>query len=313
LIVHRTCDIQMPMRILIALLRLARPAQWVKNIFVFTALIFSGLALEPASVAAALIAFAAFSMASSAIYFLNDYKDMEEDRLHPVKCNRPLASGRLPRAVGPIGALVLATTATLLAGWQLGPVSAGILLTYLAMNAAYSLGLKNLVIIDVLIIAAGFVLRILVGAAAIARLPSTWLILCAVTVSLFLGFTKRRAELNALGDDASRHRRVLAHYSAAFLDQAIAIVTAATVVCYILYTVDDHTVGMVGSRLMLLSVPLVLYGIFRYLYLVYHDRSGGDPTRTVFTDVPMLLTGALWSTLCTIIIIFGKDIRPFFM
>ena len=158
------------MRILIVLLRLARPAQWVKNIFVFTALIFSGLALEPASVAAALIAFAAFSMASSAIYFLNDYKDMEEDRLHPVKCNRPLASGRLPRAVGPIGALVLATTATLLAGWQLGPVSAGILLTYLAMNAAYSLGLKNLVIIDVLIIAAGFVLRILVGAAAIARI-----------------------------------------------------------------------------------------------------------------------------------------------
>jgi hypothetical protein len=158
------------------------------------------------------------------------------------------------------------------------------------------------------LIAAGFVLRILAGAAAIGVVPSTWLVLCAVTISLFLGFTKRRAEVVLLGEKAREHRRVLAFYNTAFLDQMISIVTAATVVCYILYTVDDRTVAMIGSRLLILSVPFVLYGIFRYLYLVYHTEAGGDPTRTVFTDVPILLNGVAWGVLCTVIILFGKQI-----
>ncbi len=181
------------------------------------------------------------------------------------------------------------------------------------LNIAYSFGVKHIVIIDVLVIATGFVLRILAGAAALSVLPSAWLVLCGVMISLFLGFTKRRAEVVLLGDRASEHRKVLAHYSPAFLDQMISIVTAATVVGYVLYTVDSRTIELVGSRALLLSVPLVLYGIFRYLYLVYHAESGGDPTRTVFTDIPLLVTGALWGVLCTAVILLGKDIWSFLL
>jgi 4-hydroxybenzoate polyprenyltransferase len=293
---------------LAAVIRLARPKQWVKNIFVFTALIFAGKVLDKQALIETAIAFVAFGFASSAGYFLNDFRDIEEDRRHPVKRERPLARGDLPAAVGPVGFLFCAGVALAMSFVLLNPFAGAVVALYLVINLGYSLGLKHLVIIDVLLISAGFVLRIIAGAAALEVMPSTWLILCAVTISLFLGFTKRRAEVVLLGDKASEHRRVLRHYNTAFLDQMISIVTAATVVCYILYTVDSHTVELIGSRLMILSVPLVLYGIFRYLYLVYHADSGGDPTRTIFTDIPLLVTGALWGVLCTVVILFGEEI-----
>ncbi|HUT78588.1 MAG TPA: decaprenyl-phosphate phosphoribosyltransferase [Polyangia bacterium] len=301
------------MRQLKAVIRLVRPRQWVKNIFVLTALIFSGLVTDPVAVLHAALAFAAFCLAASATYLLNDWRDIEDDRRHPLKCNRPLAAGDLPAWSGPVGALLAAGGALVLGFGALGLGTGATIALYLVLNLGYSLGLKHLVIIDVLIISGGFVLRIVAGAMALDVLPSTWLILCAVTISLFLGFTKRRAEVVLLGDKASEHRRVLAHYSTAFLDQMISIVTAATVVCYALYTVDPRTVVLVGSRLLLLSVPLVLYGIFRYLYLVYHGSSGGDPTRTVFTDIPLLVTGALWGGWCTFVILFGKGIKDFLL
>jgi 4-hydroxybenzoate polyprenyltransferase len=300
------------MKTVISLFKLARPAQWVKNIFVFTALIFSGMVLDAHAITEALIAFTAFSLISSSIYYLNDYMDIKEDKLHPVKSKRPLAAGDLPPAIGIAGFIILSAGSLMLVQLHLGLTSTLILTTYLIMNLAYSMGMKNLVIIDVLIISGGFVLRILAGAAAIKAMPSTWLILCAVTVSLFLGFTKRRAEVTKLGDDATKHRKVLTHYNEGFLDQAISIATAATVVFYILYTVDSHTVEMVGSRLLLFSVPSVLYGIFRVLYLVYHGKSDGDPTRTIFTDIPMLINGALWVIFCTVTILFGPAIIQFF-
>ncbi|MFO8072160.1 MAG: decaprenyl-phosphate phosphoribosyltransferase [Polyangia bacterium] len=293
---------------LVALIRLGRPKQWVKNIFVFAALIFAGRVADAGAVLHAALAFVSFCLAASSIYFLNDFRDVEEDRRHPTKRERPLASGLLPVHVGPLGAAVCAAGSLALAWFAVNETTALVVLAYMVLNIAYSLGLKNLVIIDVLLIAAGFVLRILAGAAAIAVMPSTWLVLCAVTISLFLGFTKRRAEVVLLGERAREHRRVLAHYSTAFLDQMISIVTAATVVSYALYTVDDRTVVLVGSRLLLFSVPFVLYGIFRYLYLVYHGSSGGDPTRTVLTDIPMLVNGALWAALCTAVILFGDEI-----
>jgi 4-hydroxybenzoate polyprenyltransferase len=295
-----------------ALIKLARPAQWVKNIFVFTALIFSGLVGNPVAVLDAIIAFGTFSLVSSAVYYLNDFMDIEEDRKHEEKRHRPLAAGILPRSAGSIGFFVLSAGALALTYVTLGSVSTLILFCYLTMNLGYSFGLKHIVILDVLIISAGFVLRILAGAAAISRLPSTWLILCGVTISLFLGFTKRKAEIVYLGESAARHRKVLGQYNESFLDQAISIVTTATVICYILYTVDPLTVSMVGSRMLLFSVPPVVYGIFRYLYLVYHERSGGDPTRTVFTDIPLLLTGGTWAVLCAIIILFGSTIADLF-
>jgi 4-hydroxybenzoate polyprenyltransferase len=296
------------MNTLLAVIKLARPKQWVKNIFVFTALIFAGLVFDPSAIVTTLLTFASFCLASSSIYYLNDYKDVDEDRKHPTKKLRPLASGALPAPVGLIGFVVLLASSIAIPLLFLNTPVTLVIGFYIALNFAYSLGLKHVVIIDVIVIATGFVLRILAGAAALAVLPSAWLILCGVMISLFLGFTKRRAEVVLLGDRASEHRRVLAHYSTAFLDQMISIVTAATVVGYVLYTVDERTVELVGSRALILSVPLVLYGIFRYLYLVYHAESGGDPTRTVFTDIPILLTGTLWGILCTTVILFGKKL-----
>lgn len=293
---------------LLAILKLARPKQWVKNIFVFTALIFSGQALNPEAIQRSLAAFICFSLASSAIYFLNDYRDIEEDRNHPKKSSRPLASGALPPWMGLVGFVALVVAALSISHLFLNWIVTAVIGFFIVLNVAYSLGLKHVVIIDVLIIATGFVLRILAGAAALSVMPSAWLVLCAVIISLFLGFTKRRAELLLLGDQAFEHRRVLADYSPAFLNQMVSSVTAATVLGYVLYTVDSRTVELVGSRALLLSVPLVLYGIFRYLYLVYHAESGGDPTRTVFTDIPLLITGGLWGLLCTFIMAFGKNI-----
>lgn len=295
------------METLRALFALARPKQWVKNVFVLTALIFSGKVFEPWAIWHTMLAFIAFCIASSAIYFLNDYRDVEEDRKHPRKRTRPLASGALPRWLGLFGFVILAALAMALAVVMLNLPTAIVVGLYVALNLAYSMGLKHVVIIDVLVISAGFVLRILAGAAALLVVPSTWLVLCGVTISLFLGFTKRRAEVVLLGDRAAEHRKVLADYSPAFLDQMIATVTAATIVCYALYTVDVRTQELVGSRALILSVPLGIYGIFRYLYLVYHDKSGGDPTRAVFTDVPLLLTGGIWAVLCTSLILFGKS------
>lgn len=294
---------------LLAILKLSRPKQWVKNIFVFTVIIFSGQVLDLAAWQETLIAFLSFCLVSSSVYYLNDYRDFEEDRKHPTKRNRPLASGALPKAFGLIGFLFLGLASVVLPFFLVNKATTGVVAFYLLLNTAYSLGLKHLVIIDVLVIASGFVLRILAGAAALSLLPSAWLVLCGVTISLFLGFTKRRAEVVLLGEHASEHRKVLADYSRAFLDQMISIVTAATLVGYVLYTVDSRTVELVGSRALILSVPLVLYGIFRYLYLVYHAETGDDPTRTVFTDVPLLVTGALWGALCTTVILFGKGLH----
>ncbi|MBN2803517.1 MAG: decaprenyl-phosphate phosphoribosyltransferase [Deltaproteobacteria bacterium] len=299
------------MTAIFSIFKLARPAQWVKNIFVFTALIFSGDILKINSVIDALIAFAGFCLVSSAVYFLNDYKDIQSDRQHPVKKNRPLAAGQLPPFTGIAGFIILASVGITIFQSFLGLTSTIILITYLLMNIAYSFGLKNVVILDVLIIAGGFVLRILAGSSAISSMPSTWLILCAITVSLLLGFTKRRAEVTTMGDNAKSHRKVLNHYNRDFLDQAISIATAATVVCYILYTVDPNTIKMAGSKLLIFSVPSVLYGIFRYLYIVYHNKSGGDPARDVFTDIPMLINGIIWALFCTIAILYGPEIVQF--
>jgi 4-hydroxybenzoate polyprenyltransferase len=295
------------MNTLKATLRLARPQQWTKNIFVFTVLIFAGRAIDLTSVKLTLLTFAVFCLASSSIYFLNDFRDLEEDRKHPEKKSRPLASGALPAWVGLFGFMILVVVSLAIPYLLINQMTTFVVGTYIALNIGYSLGLKHLVIIDVIVLASGFVLRILAGAATLSVLPSTWLVLCGVMISLFLGFTKRRAEVVLLGERAQEHRRVLAHYSPAFLDQAISIVTTATVVGYVLYTVDERTVEIVGSRAMILSVPLVLYGIFRYLYLVYHGKSGGDPTRTVVTDVPILITGTIWGVLCMLVIFFGRN------
>jgi len=281
--------------------------QWVKNLFVFAAPVFAKQVTIPSKMVDATVAFAAFCLASSAVYLFNDLVDLNHDRMHPHKKTRPLASGRISARYAGTLMVVLALAAL---GFSLtvSPWVTGVIAVYIIMQVLYSLALKNVVIIDVLLLAAGFILRILAGSAAVLAAPSYWLLLCTLNVSVFLSFAKRRAELAVLEDNAINHRRVLAHYSQTFLDQMISIVTATTLVCYILYTVDNRTVMFFDTRLLVATVPFVMYGLFRYLYISYHKREGGNPTKAVLTDVPFLVNVACWGLACIAIIYWGPKL-----
>jgi 4-hydroxybenzoate polyprenyltransferase len=275
--------------------------QWVKNLFVFAAPVFAKQLAVPSKMVAAGAAFAAFCLASSAVYLFNDLVDLEHDRIHPLKKGRPLASGRLSVQYARTVMILLALGA-LSISLAVSRLVTGIIAVYIVMQVFYSLILKDVVILDVLLIATGFILRILAGAAAVLAAPSYWLLLCTLNVSLFLGFAKRRAELVTLEDDASKHRKVLDHYSQTFLDQMISIVTGTTLICYILYTVDARTVTFFDTHLLVATVPFVMYGLFRYLYLSHHKCEGGNPTKAVLMDLPFLSNIACWGLACIAII-----------
>lgn len=287
---------------------LIRAHQWIKNIFVFAAPLFSRELEQPGQLTLALLAFAAFCFTSSGVYILNDLVDLERDRAHPRKRLRPLAAARIPipQAIGILALFLGAAFALAVITLPLS-VSA-VLLSYVVANIVYALYGKYLVILDVAFIALGFVLRIMAGALATDTEPSFWLLLCTVNISLFLGFAKRRAELLSLGDQAVTHREVLEHYSPGFLDQMISIVTTTTLVCYILYTIDDRTVEYFGTRSLIITVPFVMYGIFRYLYLTYHRSEGGSPTRLLLMDPLFLINNVLWVLACIGIIYWNLDI-----
>jgi 4-hydroxybenzoate polyprenyltransferase len=249
------------------LIRALRPLQWVKNLFVLAPAVFAHRALEPEVMARGGLAFAAFCAASSAVYLLNDLQDREADRLHPLKRLRPLAAGTLSVGTAWGAALGLGAGA-LAAGLWLGPHFTAILGGYLALNLAYSWHLKHVVILDVMSVAAGFVLRVEGGAAAVAVSVSSWILLCTIFLALFLAFSKRRHELLLLAEGASDQRRVLSHYSPKFLDQMINVVTASAVLSYALYATAEETLAQHGRGLMV-TIPFVLFGVFRYLYLIY--------------------------------------------
>jgi len=280
------------------LLRALRPRQWTKNFFIFAGLVFSQHLIDAVQVLAVLGAFVVFCMASGCIYLFNDLVDLQRDRLHPLKSQRPLASGRL--AVGVARwALAGLLGLTVGLGYLLGLPFLTVILTYLAIQILYSLLLKRIVILDVFCIAAGFVLRVLAGAVVIQVDVSRWLVVCTLMVSLFLGLAKRRHELTLAGEDATSHREVLAEYSPGLLDQLISVVTAATVLSYTLYTVDPETVAKFGTGNLVLTVPFVLYGVFRYLYLIHMKGggaggAGGSPESTLLNDRPLLVNIALW-------------------
>ncbi len=236
---------------------------------------------------------AAFSFAASAVYLFNDLRDREEDRRHPMKKHRPLAAGTLKPGLAVVAALVLAGLAATLA-LVLGGQFALILGLYLVQNALYSMGLKRVVILDVMIVALGFVLRVLAGGAVIGVVVSSWLLLCTIFIALFLGFSKRRHEIDLLEGEAAEQRSVLSHYSASFLDQLINVVTASTVVAYALYAVAPETVEKYGSERLVWTVPLVLFGIFRYLYLTYQKVGKRNPTEAILADAPFLINMVLW-------------------
>jgi 4-hydroxybenzoate polyprenyltransferase len=270
-----------------------RPHQWTKNLFVLAPLVF-GRQLGHAPVAArALLALVAFCLASSAVYLINDLRDREEDRRHPLKRLRPLASGALgvPAAVAAVVLLVAAAAA--IAAW-LGAGFALVLGLYLLLNALYTFGFKHLVILDVMSISLGFVLRVEAGAEATGVLVSRWLFLCTVFLALFLAFSKRRHEITLLAGAASGQRPVLDHYSTAFLDQMINVVTASSVLAYALYCVAPETVEKYHTVNLVYTIPLVLYGIFRYLYLMYQRPGERNPTEAILRDPPFLINLVLW-------------------
>ena len=279
--------------LLAALFVALRPQQCVsKNALVFGALAFARRLTDPQAVLEATIAFVLFCAASGAIYLINDIMDMEQDRLHPRKRFRPIAAGELPVPFAWATVAVL-LIATLIVAVVLRPALAAIVAIYVAVQVAYSLGLKHQVILDVFIIAAGFVLRAVAGAVAIAVPISPWLYVLIGLGALFLGFGKRRAEIVLLNETAGQHRRVLAEYSATLLEELIAIVTATTVMAYSLYTFSAE--NLPKNHGMMATIPFVMYGLFRYLYLVYRKDEGGSPDQLLFTDRPLLICIVLWA------------------
>ena len=270
-----------------------RPQQWIKNLFVLAALVFSGHLFDPAYALRSGAAFGLFCLLSGAVYLFNDILDLEKDRQHPAKRHRPLASGRLSIPVAAASALIIGPAALWMA-FRLDPLFGWAALAYGALNVGYSLYLKHVVILDVMIIASGFLLRAIGGALAIGVEISSWFILCTLLLALFLGFGKRRQELILLADGASDHRPTLDDYTPQFLDQVIAIVTAGALVSYALYTMSPEVMQKLGTRHLNLTVPFVIYGLLRYLYLVYTKGQGGSPSSTILRDPPLLINGILW-------------------
>ncbi len=278
-----------------------RPVQWIKNLFIFAALIFGGHLMDVGDLMTTALGFLSFSLVSSAVYLYNDISDIEQDRLHPTKSSRPLPAGLLSKALA-AGAAAVLVVGGLIMAFALN-LSFGIVVSlYVLINVSYSRGLKNVVILDVICIASGFVLRVIGGGVLIHVPISEWLILCTLLLSLFLGFSKRSTELVTVTGGSSQTRSVLGHYSAHFLDQMISIVTATTVMCYALYTISSQTVEKFGTRHLIYTVPFVLYGIFRYLYLTEKKAGGEDVAKTLLTDTSLIVNLFLWVAVATLII-----------
>jgi len=291
-------------RALLAHVAALRPRQWVKNAVIFSALIFSHTLVDPLYLLRTAAAFVVFCAASSAVYLLNDILDRKNDRAHPVKRRRPIAAGEVPVPVAATEAATLAGAAVV-CSWLLGPAFAGLVAFYMSMNVLYSIWLKRVVIVDVMIISAGFVIRAVAGGVVIAVEISAWLILCTILLSLFLGFTKRRQELAQLESEAAAHRAILKEYSVAFLDQMIAIVTGGTIMAYSLYTLAPETRAKFGTPYLALTIPFVLYGIFRYLYLVHQRNMGENPTGALYADRALLVNVMLWAA-TVIVVLYAR-------
>jgi 4-hydroxybenzoate polyprenyltransferase len=271
-----------------------RPKQWIKNGALFAPLLFSQNLLNGPMVIKDLEAFGLFCLLTGAVYILNDLKDRKEDRRHPVKQNRPIASGRVsPTLAGMIALLLLILS--FLIGWQVSIPLTEIMGAYLLLQGLYNLFLKHMVILDIFCIAAGFVLRVVAGGLAIEVYLSPWLLICTILLSLFLAMAKRRHELIFLKEDAVNHRGILKEYSPYLLDQMMGVVTACTVMSYALYTISEETIKKFQTPNLIYTVPFVLYGIFRYLFLVHQKVEGGRPEEILLTDRPLLLTVLGWA------------------
>ena len=277
-----------------AFIELARLQQWAKNSFVLTGLLFGHAWQDPPLIAAAVVATVAFCLASSAVYAFNDAADAARDRRHPLKRARPVARGAISVREARATAAALAA-AGLAAATTVSALTAGIVAAYLVLNVAYTLGLKHIPVVDVFIIAAGFMLRLLAGTAGIGIEPSNWLLACGLLLTLMLGFGKRRAELEELDDEAGAHRAVLDAYTTGFLDRAVLVCAAGVVVCYAVYTVSPETAALHGTERLVLTLPWVLLGTFRYLFRLNYRGGGGDPADEVLRDPVLALSTLGWA------------------
>lgn len=275
------------------LLQSVRPTQWTKNLFVFAALIFAQKIFDGPLLLRACAAFVLFCLLSGSIYLVNDIMDYEEDRVHPKKSRRPIAAGRIGRGTAAVVAVVLAA-ASLAGAFFLSPGFFVVGAIYFVLQISYSIKLKHVVILDVFIVASGFVLRVVAGGLVIHVQLSSWLLICTTLLALFIAMNKRRHELVLLEEAASTHRPILKEYSAYLLDQMISVVTASTVIAYCLYTVSEDTVKKFGTSHLIYTTPFVLYGIFRYLYLVHKKGLGGSPEELILKDKPLALAVLLW-------------------
>jgi 4-hydroxybenzoate polyprenyltransferase len=283
-----------------ALLKTMRPRQWTKNAFVLAALVFDGKLLVPHFFFRALSAFLLFCAISSAVYIINDLADMERDRQHPAKRTRPLPSGQLPPKVAVVAAALIIIISLPLA-YLLDPLFGAIAGSYLFTITLYSFWLKNIVILDVLIVAAGFVLRVAAGVAVVnAERFSPWLYLCMVFLALFIAISKRRHELVLLNETANAHRSIFDDYSTLLLDDMVRLVTTCTAMAYSLYTFSAPNLPQ--NHAMMLTIPFVLYGLFRYMYLVDVKGEGGAPEELVLKDKPLLLAIVLWGLTAVVIL-----------
>jgi 4-hydroxybenzoate polyprenyltransferase len=278
-----------------------RPGQWTKNLFVFAGLVFGRRLLDPVSALHAAAAFAIFCALSGVVYLLNDVVDRATDARHPLKCRRPIASGALAPSTALATASVILIVA-LAAAYRLDVRFFLDAALYVVLLALYSVWLKHVVIMDALTIAIGFVLRVSAGALVIHVPISPWLLVCTILLALFLALSKRRHELVLLAEGATGHRRILQEYSPYLLDQMIGVVTASTLMAYILYATSAETAERFGTSLLGLTIPFPLYGIFRYLYLVHQKAGGGSPSELLLADRPLLLCVALWGVVSAAII-----------
>jgi len=309
-----------------------RPKQWVKNAFVFAGIVFAGnrMFVDPGAIGRVLLAFVLFSLVSGCVYLINDLADIENDRKHPRKRHRPLASGRLSPRLASIAAVLIGggslalpwiLGASLAAGNTVGPLFARlrdagalgwyafglVLLAYTALQVAYTFRLKHVVIIDLFCIAGGFVLRAVGGAAVLQVTISPWWLVCVLLLALFLGLGKRRNELLVLEQGAGSHRRILDEYSGHFLEHLISIDVAATIIAYSLATFTAPAVPQEPYPFLMATIPFVIYAMFRYLYLMFQRGEGGTPEELLFRDRPLLISILLWGLLVvTILLLFGQ-------
>jgi len=285
-----------------------RIPQWIKNLILFAGILFGKRITDKSAVITVILSFFLFSIIASCQYVINDYLDKEEDARHPEKKKRPIASGAIEGSIALAITLIILPLA-LVASYMLKPSFAFIVLFYLLFNIVYSKYLKHLVILDVMSISIGFVLRAIAGAIVIDVAFSSWLLLCTFMLSLFWGFSKRRGELDLLEGNAGKHRKILNEYSTSFLDLMMSIVATMTLMSYVMYTISASTIQNLGTDKMIYTVPIVVYAIFRSLYIIYIKNMGHNPTKAILTDRSVLASGFLWLAVVFLVMYAKLDIN----